>query len=130
VSTFAAPCEANGRFPRAQTIVSTPGGRVVYLRTTFGIMRTEDGGKSYTWMCEDAMGFSGSWDPPLAVVPRKPSGTRLFVGLQDGIAWSDDDCSFEASKSAKGYTFWDLTVHEASSTAFAVSSGKAQFTYV
>ena len=108
---------------------------MTYLRTTFGVARSEDGAKTFSWMCEDAMGFSGSWDPPLAVAPIRGvpksdagSGTRLYVGLQDGVSWSDDDCSFTRSKTMI-FPMWDLTVHEATGTVFGVSSAKGQFTY-
>src|SRR6202000_509576 len=105
----------------------TPDGHAIYLRTTFGLLRSDDGGKSFSWMCEDSMGFSGSWDPPLDVVPTK-TGTRLYVGLQDGVSWSDDDCSFERSKTVHA-PMWDLTVHQATGTVFGVSSVTGQFTY-
>ncbi|MBL8611026.1 MAG: hypothetical protein JNL38_27030, partial [Myxococcales bacterium] len=76
------PAAANGRFPRAQTILAAPGsdGTVLYLRATFGLLVSRDAGKTWRWVCEEAMGFSGTWDPPVAVT----KGGRIWVGLEKG----------------------------------------------
>ena len=75
---------ANGRFPSAQQLaLSPPGGdpNLVVLRTTFGIVVSRDAGKSWSWICERALGFTGEWDPPLAVT----KDGRIWVGLSDGL---------------------------------------------
>ena len=81
---------ANGRFPKAQALVTRPGsdGRELYMRATFGVMRSTDGGASWRWMCEPSLGYDGTWDPAIAV-------TRdgvLWVGLPDGLAYTRDGC--------------------------------------
>ena len=69
----------NGRFPKADMLVSVPesDGRDLYLRSTFGILVSHDAGKRWEWICEEALGFSGTWDPPIAL---SRSGV-LYVGV-------------------------------------------------
>lgn len=111
---------ANGRFPRAQSILTVPGGdgSVVYLRATFGVLKSTDAGATWRWICEEAMGFSGTWDPPLAVTP---SG-RLYVGLERGLRFSDDGCAFRDVPELTGELVRDLTLDEGGSVA-AITGG-------
>lgn len=97
---------ANGRFPRAQQIVSTPGDpRRVFLRATFGVLASFDGGTSWRWLCEDAIGFSGTWDPPVAAT----SDGRLYMGLEHGLAWTTDACTIHAMPQVVGELVSDVS---------------------
>jgi hypothetical protein len=53
---------ANGRFPKAQQIVTAPGsgGKTIFLRATFGVLVSRDAGATWSWICEQAIGFSGT----------------------------------------------------------------------
>lgn len=93
---------ANGRFPRAQTIL-TSGDRVV-LRATFGLMISEDHGKTFDWVCEQAIGFSGPWDPPLAV-----RGRTIYLGLADGLRTTEGGCAFTRVAELEGQLVSDLS---------------------
>ncbi len=103
-----APCvaHANGRFPRAQQIVSTPNDPSrIFLRATFGVVASFDSGTSWRWLCEDAIGFSGTWDPPLAATPDG----RLWMGLEHGLSWTTDACTVHAMPELSGELVSDLS---------------------
>jgi hypothetical protein len=76
---------ANGRFPTAQHVLIGPGtkGDTIVLRTTFGLVVSDDGGLTFHYVCEEAMGYGGSaFDPAVGL-----DGTsRMLVGLYDGAA--------------------------------------------
>ncbi|MFO0674015.1 MAG: hypothetical protein U0235_31080 [Polyangiaceae bacterium] len=52
---------ANGRFPAANQLEATPGndGSLV-LRTTFGILFSNDGAKTWDWVGERGVGYGGT----------------------------------------------------------------------
>ena len=96
---------ANGRFPRAQQITSVPGdGQRLFLRATFGVLFSKDGGASWRWVCEQALGFTGAWDPPIAATK---DGT-LYVGLMDGLRSTVDGCSYADATELHGEMVTDL----------------------
>jgi photosystem II stability/assembly factor-like uncharacterized protein len=83
------PAAANGRFPAANQIVFSPSDpNLVFLRTTFGILRSTDGGLTWAWLCEDMLGLgpASSEDPSLALTE---TGT-LVAGLSLGLKVSAD----------------------------------------
>jgi len=88
-----APARANGRFPRADQLVLAPGNAdELWLRTTFGLLVSRDAGASWDWVCERAIGFSGSEDPPLQVLPNGV----VLAGLLEGLVQSGDrGCSWQ-----------------------------------
>lgn len=95
---FAAAREArgNGRFPAAQMVQVGPGAdaTTVVVRTTFGLLRSNDGGARWSWHCEDMFGYGGqsNWDPPFAIT-RGDDGIALMVGLPAGLARALDHCA-------------------------------------
>ncbi|MGH7282226.1 MAG: hypothetical protein ACRELY_11920 [Polyangiaceae bacterium] len=100
---------ANGRFPSAQQLVLSPSGgdpNLVVLRTTFGIVVSHDAGKSWSWICERALGFTGEWDPPIAVT----KDGRIWVGLSDGLRSTRDGCGTEEVAALHGSPISDLAV--------------------
>jgi MYXO-CTERM domain-containing protein len=79
---------ANGRYPAAGLVAVDPSDEDhLVVRSTYGILRTNDGGKSWGWTCEEAVGFSSSFDP-MIVITR--SGT-LLAGLFRGLVVSADN---------------------------------------
>ncbi|MDP9033215.1 MAG: MYXO-CTERM sorting domain-containing protein [Myxococcota bacterium] len=98
---------ANGRFPASNQIVFSPADpRLVVVRTTFGILLSHDGGATWAWLCEEALGISPSSpsDPVLAVTSGGASGGSsggiLFAtrGLDNGVVVSTDmGCGWEQS---------------------------------
>jgi len=99
---------ANGRFPAAQYVLAGPGmaSTTIVLRATFGVLVSDDSGKSFRYVCEDAMGYGGAaFDPALAL----DSTGRAIVGLYDGMSTiSKDRCSFPRVTSFAGEFVTDL----------------------
>jgi hypothetical protein len=91
-----APAEANGRFPEANQIsfaVHDP--NIVYLRVTFGLLISKDRGKTWDWVCEQAIGFSGVEDPMYA---STPNGTLIGTTFQGVTISRDLACTWDYAK--------------------------------
>jgi MYXO-CTERM domain-containing protein len=84
---------ANGRFPGADQLVVDPNEPThLLVRTTFGFIETRDGGGSWRWICEAAVGQIGTADPPIAVTK---DGTLVVAVPFEGVAVSHDaGCSW------------------------------------
>lgn len=115
---------ANGRFPQAQVIETVPGGdgTKVFMRTTFGVLVSEDAGKSFQLLCERALGYDGTWDPPIAVT----RDARLWVGLEDGLTSTRDGCTVERSPELEGRSVTDLTVDPRGETVWAITGSPTE----
>ena len=84
---------ANGRFPSADQLIPDPGDpQHLVLRATFGLLQSHDGGQTFHWVCEDAIGYSGDRDPALAVTADGSVlagfARDLRVSAADGCSWS------------------------------------------
>jgi photosystem II stability/assembly factor-like uncharacterized protein len=101
---------ANGRFPASNAVAFDPTDpKAIYVRATFGILTTRDGGGSWRWICERAIGFSGMEDPTYVVTPK---GT-LVGGTFSGAAVSrDHGCTFGFVGGANKYVLSDLTMRK------------------
>jgi hypothetical protein len=118
---------ANGRFPEAQIIESVPGDpSTLFLRATFGILVSRDGGKSWRWICERALGYEGQWDPPIAVT----RDGRLWVGLEDGLTWTADGCHVDAVPELDNHTIKDLATDPRGETLWAITGAPGKRSYV
>jgi hypothetical protein len=74
---------ANGRFPAANHLVAKPSDPSrILLRSTFGFLYTNDSGDHWDWLCEKAVGYSGTQDPAVALTAN---GTTI-AGVFDGLA--------------------------------------------
>lgn len=84
---------ANGRFPASNAVVFSPADEhTVMVRVTFGLLVSHDDAKSWRWICERAIGFSGLEDPTYVVTK---SGA-IVAGLFDGIRVSrDGGCTWD-----------------------------------
>ena len=112
---------ANGRFPSAQQLVLAPAGGdsgLVVLRTTFGIVVSRDAGKSWSWICERALGFTGEWDPPIAVT----KDNRIWIGLADGLRSTRDGCGTDEIAALHGLPISDLAVDASGEDLLVLSS--------
>ncbi len=78
-------------------------------------------------MCEQALGFSSTWDPPLAAT----KDGRLWVALTDGARTTIDGCAVSDVPSIKGEVVADLTVDASGDHVFAIASapGKPAFVW-
>jgi photosystem II stability/assembly factor-like uncharacterized protein len=132
VIAFALSCiaerdaSANGRFPQAQAIVSVPDSDTLYLRATFGILVSRDAGKSWQWLCERALGYEGTWDPPIAVT----RDGRLWVGLENGLVSTKDGCTVDRIAALEGETVKDLTVDAKTDTVWAITGAPGKKSFV
>lgn len=85
VLSVAGSAGANGRFPAANQLVVTPGNeQELTLRVTFGLLRSSNGGVTWDWICERAIGYGGLYDPPISVF----EGGAILAGTIDGLAIS------------------------------------------
>lgn len=111
--------QANGRFPQAQAIESVPGsdGSTLFLRATFGILISRDAGKTWRWLCERALGYEGSWDPPIAVT----RDGQLWIGLERGLVSTLDGCTIDTATELAGEQVKDLTVDARGDTLWALT---------
>ena len=87
---------ANGRFPEAQRIFEYPGNPDrLYLSATFGLMVTEDRGKNWYTICEDAFALQFVEGDPLFEI--MPDGT-LLGGIYASLNRSTDcGCTWQAT---------------------------------
>lgn len=98
---------ANGRFPDAQQLVVDPlDPNHIAVQVTYGFIRTRDHGKSWQWTCEDAAGYGGVIDPPIALLN---DGT-LIAGVFDGVSVSADGCNYAFAKAPTTPTCKDTLV--------------------
>lgn len=110
---------ANGRFPASNAMVFSPSDpRTVYARVTFGLLASRDGGGSWRWVCERAIGYASQEDPTYVVTPK---GT-LVAGLFEGLRVSrDGGCSWQSVDTGGTKSFVDVTMR-ADGTVYALSS--------
>jgi photosystem II stability/assembly factor-like uncharacterized protein len=80
------PSWANGRPPATVNVHFRPGeSETIYLPVTFGLLVSPDDGDSFRWVCEAAVGYSGTFDPDYA------------VGA-DGALYADSDLGLRRSR--------------------------------
>ena len=77
------PAHANGRAPGTRTIHFQRGNEThVIAGMTFGLLLTDDNGKSWRWMCEDAVGYGGIYDPFYAYTKTGAIFGTSFFGMK------------------------------------------------
>jgi len=86
-----APCLANGRFPAADQLLVDPGDPSHWLlRATFGLLESHDGGGSWSWTCEAAVGYTG--DPTVTLLRGGNALAGFFgyvsVSREAGCGWT------------------------------------------
>jgi hypothetical protein len=94
------PATANGRIPAANRIVFSPSNpNLVIARATYGLLPSFDGGRTWAFICEDALGVPQmvSEDPAMALTESGAlvAGLSIPAGLQvspdNGCNWSCAD---------------------------------------
>ncbi len=92
VALCAGIASANGRAPLTNGVFFKPGDtQSIYIRTTFGLLISHDDGCTFNWVCEQAVGYGGVFDPKYAMTA---DGT-MFATTYSGLRVSHDDgCSF------------------------------------
>jgi hypothetical protein len=91
LSTSASLSLANGRAPGTSDVRAHSGSEDIAAGTTFGLTISNDGGASWKWVCEDAAGYSGTYDPDY----EWSSNGALFLPSFTGLRVSRDYCNFD-----------------------------------
>src|SRR5262245_25585198 len=82
---------ANGRPPGTSSIHFRRGlPQEIAVGLSFGLLVSRDGGATWHWMCEDAIGYGGIYDPDYVFTS---SGALLATTL-DGLRVMRDGCTF------------------------------------
>ena len=88
----APPAHANGRPPVTNGVYFRPGDSTsIFVRSTFGLLISRDGGCSFRWTCEQNIGYGGMYDPKYAIGPDGAIFASTFGGLRVS---RDGGCSF------------------------------------
>jgi photosystem II stability/assembly factor-like uncharacterized protein len=90
VAAFAGVAHANGRPPEPTALHFGVNANDMYLQVTFGMLESHDGGATWRWVCEDAINYSGNYDPDYTV----SSTGALFATTFDGLQVRRDGCVF------------------------------------
>jgi hypothetical protein len=93
IAAISSDASANGRFPTTVDVRFHPADDSMRLvSATFGLLISSDGGASYQWVCEVAIGYGGTYDPDYAVA----ADGSIFATTFDGLRVSrDGGCTFE-----------------------------------
>ncbi len=117
---------ANGRFPAANRIVLSPSDPdLVITRATYGVLRSEDRGATWSFLCEDALGLAqtATEDPALELTGAGAlvAGVMIPAGLDVS---NDRGCTWSCVGGAlAGQAIVDLAVRsEVSSTLVALAT--------
>jgi hypothetical protein len=85
---------ANGAFPDSLgLLLPRDRSHQILLTTNFGILRSDDDGEHWEWVCEEAIGYGG-----FLYQIGAPPADRLFAVTSDGLRVSDDTgCSWRSA---------------------------------
>jgi hypothetical protein len=82
----------NGRAPRTNGIHFQPGdSRSLYVATTFGLLISHDDGCSFRWICEQNLGYGGTFNPKYRIARDGTIFATTYTGLRVS---RDGGCSF------------------------------------
>jgi photosystem II stability/assembly factor-like uncharacterized protein len=94
VLAMAGAAHANGRPSATSTLHWRPGQpQEIAAGLTFGLVLSHDGGGTWEWMCEKAVGYGGVFDPDYAYT----ASGALFATTFDGLKVMRDGCVFGAA---------------------------------
>lgn len=99
LATLASPALANGRPPATVDVRPRSGGTQLVAGTTFGLTVSTNEGGSWQWVCEDAVGYGGTFDPDYE---WSPTSGKLFATSFAGLRTSADSCAFELDTGLQG----------------------------
>lgn len=83
---------ANGRAPLTNGLHFRPGDdHALYVSATFGLLVSRDDGCSFRWICEDNIGYGGTFDPKYRIAADGTIFATTFSGLRVS---RDGGCTF------------------------------------
>ena len=95
VAALAHVASANGRDPYSSTVHFQRGSEQnIAAGMTFGLVLSHDGGATWQWMCEKAIGYGGQYDPDYEYT----STGAIFATTFDGLKVMRDGCTFAATR--------------------------------
>ncbi len=113
---------ANGRAPGTSTINFQQGMEShIAVGMTFGVVLSKDNGATWQWMCEDAVGYGGNYDPDYAYT----STGALFATTFDGLKVNHDGCVFEPSSLSPAppkLKFFSVIAHGPDNAVYAAAA--------
>jgi MYXO-CTERM domain-containing protein len=97
---------ANGRPPFTNGVYfQANDNQSIYVRTTFGLLISHDGGCSFRWTCEDSIGYGGTYDPEYAI----GSDGSLYATTYTGLRISrDGGCTYATELTGRYVASIDL----------------------
>jgi MYXO-CTERM domain-containing protein len=99
---------ANGRYPLAGQVVEDPDNpKHLVVRATYGLLITNDFGKSWGWVCEPAVNILNSEDPMMGIAHGGNILASVFKGLS--VA-KDNGCDFALYPPLKNKYVVDLAI--------------------
>jgi MYXO-CTERM domain-containing protein len=102
--SYAGAALAHGSFPEGRQLLTDPTKpERFWLRTTYGVLKSEDHGATWSWICYEAPGFVPTEEPVFGVTQNGTLLAALFDGLSrtnDGCGWSP--VSAELQKTTTG----------------------------
>ncbi len=111
----------NGRFPAAGYIAVDPSdaGHIM-VRATYGLLTTRDGGANWDWICEQAVSWTGQYDPSIAIT----ADGSVIAGIYDRLGVTHgDSCSWSHAPALQGKNVTDVSAERSSpSSALALTS--------
>jgi photosystem II stability/assembly factor-like uncharacterized protein len=112
---------ANGRFPAASQLVTHPRDPShMVLRTSYGLLLSSDGGATWDWVCERAVGYGGIEDPSLSI----SAGGAILAGMFEGLTISSDHGCSWARTTAVPEVVVDLTSRPSEPDTLYAITGK------
>ena len=114
---------ADGAFPNAFNILAPPDRpEEILLGTNFGLVGSEDGGRTWTWSCEQPLTSFGR------LYQMAPAPThRLYAVAQGKLVYSDDGaCGWQAAGGALGDDLCEDAFVDPSDARRVLAAGLAQ----
>ncbi len=92
IAALAGVAHANGRPEATKSIGFRPQHESdIWVGLTFGAIVSHDGGATWLWTCEDAIGYGSEYDPDFAYTA---SGKVFATAMNKGLVVNTDGCTF------------------------------------
>lgn len=115
---------ANGRFPAASHVVLGRGAasRMIVLRTTFGLVVSDDAGESFRWICEDMTVWPNvlplTYDPAVELHRDR----AILIGHENGLNRMRNVCKVDPVPTASGRNIIDLATDGDAANLYAIEA--------